>query len=104
MCPMERREQRAFENVITAIDMKDQFERLSINNHKSFLPHLCVYKVRHVPTFRMREKVLGQLALQWLLYVFFFQVSRSALHACNLINYRLIYVMCVLCSAHATFC
>ena len=51
MCDIELREKRAFENMCLAIDMKEQFERLSINNHKSFLPHLCVYKVRRLPTF-----------------------------------------------------
>lgn len=43
--PMEVREERAFDNMLKAIDMFEMFERLSINNHKSFLPHLAVYKV-----------------------------------------------------------
>ena len=47
MCPYEQREERAFSNMRSAIHMKEQFERVSINNHKSFLPHLAVYKVRY---------------------------------------------------------
>ena len=43
--PMEIREKRAFDNMHFAIDMVEMFERLSINNHKSFLPHLAIYKV-----------------------------------------------------------
>ena len=45
-CADEIREDRAFDNMHKAIDMFEMFERLSINNHKSFLPHLTVYKVR----------------------------------------------------------
>ena len=48
MYDMATRERRAVDNMLYAIDMKDQFERLSINNHKSFLPHLAVYKVRGI--------------------------------------------------------
>ena len=44
-CEMELREDRAFDNMHLAIDMQETFERLTINNHKSFLPHLTVYKV-----------------------------------------------------------
>ena len=46
MCPMAQREERAFDNMVKAIDMQEAFERLAINNHKSFLPHLAVYKVK----------------------------------------------------------
>ena len=45
MAPIEVREERAFDNMVKAIDMFDMFERVSINNHKSFLPHLSVFKV-----------------------------------------------------------
>ena len=44
--PLETREDRAFDNMHLAIDLFEMYERLSINNHKSFLPHLTVYKVR----------------------------------------------------------
>ena len=43
-CPMSLREQRAFDNMCKAIDMQESFERISINNHKSFCPHIAVYK------------------------------------------------------------
>ena len=46
MCEYSLREERAFSNMKLAIQMKEQFERVSINSHKSFLPHLAVYKVR----------------------------------------------------------
>ena len=39
------KEQRAFDNMCSAIDMHEMFERLSIHNHKSFLIHGAVYKV-----------------------------------------------------------
>ena len=39
------KEQRAFDNMCSAIDMHGMFERLSIHNHKSFLIHGAVYKV-----------------------------------------------------------
>ena len=56
--PLEMREDRAFENMHLAIDMFEMYERLSINNHKSFLPHLTVYKVRfpHLCAYRIAEK------------------------------------------------
>ena len=44
-CDYAVREQRAFENMRAAIDMQEAFERVSICNHKSFLPHGAVYKV-----------------------------------------------------------
>ena len=44
MCDMALREERAFENMTTAIEMHEMYERVSINNHKSFLPHLAIYK------------------------------------------------------------
>ena len=47
-CSMELREQRAFDNMCKAIDMHECFERISINNHKSFCPHIAIYKVREV--------------------------------------------------------
>ena len=42
---MSTREDRAFENMCTAIDMQEMFERISVRNHKSFLMHGAVYKV-----------------------------------------------------------
>ena len=45
LAPMDVREARAFENCCTAIDMFEMFERVSIRNHKSFLPHGACYKV-----------------------------------------------------------
>ena len=45
MCPMEQREERAFDNMVKAIDMHETFEKVSINNHKSFLPHIALFKV-----------------------------------------------------------
>ena len=64
--PLEMREDRAFENMHLAIDMFEMYERLSINNHKSFLPHLTVYKVRfpHLCAYRIAEKyfVWGSLS------------------------------------------
>ena len=47
-CPMPQREARAFDNMCKAIDQHEMFERVSINNHKSFLPHIAIYKVRDV--------------------------------------------------------
>ena len=38
-------ENRAFQNMCSAIDMQESFERVSICNHKSFLPHGAVYKL-----------------------------------------------------------
>ena len=47
---MDVREARAFDNVRKAIDMHEAFEKVSINNHKSFLPHLAIFKVTaHCP-------------------------------------------------------
>ena len=48
-CPMEVREARALDNVRKAIDMHEAFEKVSINNHKSFLPHLAIFKVIALP-------------------------------------------------------
>lgn len=45
LCNMALREERAFDNMCSAIDMQEIFERLSINGHKSFMPHGAVYKV-----------------------------------------------------------
>ena len=58
MCPMDVREARAFDNMHRAIDMFEMFERLSINNHKSFLPHLAVFKVGF-STAPVRKSVVG---------------------------------------------
>ena len=44
MCEYSVREQRAFDNMRSAIDMQEAYERVSINNHKSFLPHGAVFK------------------------------------------------------------
>ena len=53
MAPIPIREARAFENMTTAIDMMEMFERISIRNHKSFLVHGAVFKhqgyKRHSP-------------------------------------------------------
>lgn len=38
------KEARALENMQTAVDMHEQFERLSIKGHGSFLPHGAIYK------------------------------------------------------------
>ena len=45
MAPMDVREERAFENCCTAIDMYEMYERVSIRSHKSFLPHGACFKV-----------------------------------------------------------
>ena len=45
MCDMEIRERRAFENMCLAIDKSEIYERVSIRNHKSFLPHGAIFKV-----------------------------------------------------------
>ena len=42
------REERALDNTIRAIDMHEAFEKVTINNHKSFLPHLAIYKVHRI--------------------------------------------------------
>ena len=46
MCDYSTRESRAFDNMCAAIDMHEIFERVTIRNHKSFLPHLAIHKVR----------------------------------------------------------
>ena len=45
MSDMATREARAFENMCTAIDKQEIYERVSIRSHKSFLPHGAVWKV-----------------------------------------------------------
>ena len=45
LCDMSIREERAFENMCTAIDMQEIVERSSINNHKSFMLHGAIFKV-----------------------------------------------------------
>ena len=45
LAPMEQREQRALENCRAAIDMHEIYERISINNHGSYLPHGATFKV-----------------------------------------------------------
>ena len=40
------RRARAFDNMCSAIDMTEAYEYVSINRHKSWLPHGCIYKVR----------------------------------------------------------
>ena len=42
---MTIREARALDNMQKAIDMKEIFERVSIRNSKSFLPHAATHKV-----------------------------------------------------------
>ena len=44
-CGTEEREKRALDNCRSAIDMQEMFERISIHNHGSFLPHGAVFKV-----------------------------------------------------------
>lgn len=44
-CSMEQREERAFDNFCRAVDMHEAFERVTIRAHKSFLPHLAIFKV-----------------------------------------------------------
>ena len=48
-CPLEQREDRAFENMHLAIDMFEAFERLAMNNQKFFLPHLAVLSCAFPP-------------------------------------------------------
>ncbi|KAL1522538.1 hypothetical protein AB1Y20_017525 [Prymnesium parvum] len=43
--PQEERDARALDNCRLAIDMHEVFERISINNHGSYLPHGAIYKV-----------------------------------------------------------
>ena len=43
------REARAFDNVIKAIDLHEACEKISVNNHKSFLIHIAIYKVYRTP-------------------------------------------------------
>ena len=45
LCDMETREDRALENMQTAIDMHEIFERATISNHKSFMVHGAIFKV-----------------------------------------------------------
>ena len=42
---LEEREARALDNMRTAIDVHEIFERCSIRNHKSFMPHGAIFKV-----------------------------------------------------------
>ena len=44
MCDLRRREERALDNMRSAIDMMEIFERVSIRSHGSFLIHGAVYK------------------------------------------------------------
>ena len=62
-CEMALREQRALDNTLRAIDMHEIMERITIRNHKSFLPHGAIYKVSRdilnpstcvIPGFRRR--------------------------------------------------
>ena len=45
MCEMSLREERALDNMQTATDMKEIFERVSIRKTGSFLPHAATHKV-----------------------------------------------------------
>ena len=47
--PREQRLDRAFDNMCRAIDMHECYERISINNHKSFCPHIAIFKVCTLP-------------------------------------------------------
>ena len=42
---LEEREARALDNMRTAIDVHEIFERCSIRNHKSYMPHGTIFKV-----------------------------------------------------------
>ena len=44
MCDLRRREERALDNMRSAVDMMEIFERVSIRSHGSFLIHGAVYK------------------------------------------------------------
>ena len=44
MCDLRRREERALDNMSSAIDMMEIFERVYIRSHGSFLIHGAVYK------------------------------------------------------------
>lgn len=41
----DRKEAAALKNCALAIDMHDMYERISVRNHKSFLPHGAIFKV-----------------------------------------------------------
>lgn len=43
-CSQEEKDERALSNCQAAIDMHEAYERLSIRNHKSFMPHAAIYK------------------------------------------------------------
>lgn len=45
LAPTHVREQRALSNCRAAIDMHEAFERVSLRNHGSFLPHGAIFKV-----------------------------------------------------------
>lgn len=45
--PLPQREQFAFESMCFAIDMHEMYERISIRNHKSFMPHGAIFKTPH---------------------------------------------------------
>ena len=44
MCDLKLREERALDNMRSAVDMMEIFERVSIRSHGSFLIHGAVYK------------------------------------------------------------
>ena len=45
LAPMAVREERALDNMRSAIDQHEILERVTIRNHKSFLPHGAIFKV-----------------------------------------------------------
>lgn len=45
LAPISQREERALSNCRSAIDMHEMFERVSVRNHGSFLPHGAIFKV-----------------------------------------------------------
>ena len=59
---MALREARAFDNMNKAIDTHELFERISINNHKSFVPHLCIFKVCSTCAAQCRMRVFIAIA------------------------------------------
>ena len=45
MCPLPLREERALSNMQLAVDMFEIYERVTIRNSKSFMPHAAVFKM-----------------------------------------------------------
>jgi hypothetical protein len=43
--PRKDKEKRALENMQLAVDMHEIFERASVGQHGSFMPHAAIYKI-----------------------------------------------------------